>query len=136
MKRKWTYLEYTPGDTTHGFAKREDRQGRGENGDEYRYSHPCHEKHHGGTTAKVVLSIHVDDKTGKLPNNGGVGQAGLPCSRNEVMFSGRVIDSESLLKLALAVEGCYLENGNWSQQSSGEAEGTVSVVVRLTMTKS
>lgn len=57
----------------------------------------------------MVLGIHIDDKTGKLPNDGGVGQAGLPCSRDEVMFSGRVIDSESLLELGLAVEGGYLE---------------------------
>jgi hypothetical protein len=60
----------------------------------------------------VVLGIHVDNKTGKLPDNGRVGQARLPCSRDEVMFSGRVIDSKSPLELGLAVEGGYLEIGH------------------------
>lgn len=60
----------------------------------------------------MILGIHVDDKTGKLPDDGGIGQAGLPCSRDEVMFSGRVIDTKSLLELGLAVERGYLEIGH------------------------
>lgn len=59
------------------------------------------------------MRIGVDEEAGKLPDNRGIRQARLPGSRDDVLFSGRVIDAKSILELSLAIEGGDLKVGNF-----------------------
>jgi hypothetical protein len=55
-----TDLEDTPGDTTHGFSKGQNREGRGEDGNKDGNCHPTHEEHHCTAAAKPILAYRVD----------------------------------------------------------------------------
>lgn len=100
-----SYLEDTPADATHGFAKGENRQRGRKDGDEDGNQQPSHKSNHCVAVTKSVLGISIDQQTSKLANHGRVAEAGLPGCGDEFFARRRVDSTKPFLELSLAVKG-------------------------------